>query len=270
MTAVTFLGTAPGQPVSGRGHAALLLQRDDNRILVDAGEPCATRLSELGVPLATISDVLITHAHADHVGGLPMFIQSCFLAGRKTPLYVWTPRSLTMVLRQWLEVLFLTPELVGFQIVFHTWEEAERHQCGAWKVRAFETTHLELYRPQIPETAGPTLRAYGFVLAVGDLRVVHSGDLGALSDLDGPLSKPTSLTICEATHMSDVELFDFLRKHPDHRFVLTHFGLARLEKFDEFKERVRAACPSTSIEFAEDGMTMRVDQLSAPEYRRRP
>lgn len=270
MTAVTFLGTAPGQPRAGSAHASILLERDDSRVLLDAGEPCSTRLRELGVPLASISHVLITHGHADHVGGLPLFLQGCYLEKRQTPLTIVTPASISPALQAWLEALFLTSELVRFPLVFETWEASEKKQCGPWRVRAFRTTHLDMYRPQLPGAADPWFNAYGFVLQAGDLRLVHSGDIGALRDLDEPLAKPTSLTICEATHMEDGEIFDFLRRHSTHRFALTHYAVARLDRLAEFRQRVHAACPNTIVDFAEDGVLLRVDQLSPPEQRRPP
>ncbi|HAR61892.1 MAG: hypothetical protein DKM50_08015 [Candidatus Margulisiibacteriota bacterium] len=61
---------------SSRGNAALVFTRK-TRILIDAGisfRRIKEALNEIQIPLESLSAVLITHAHSDHVKGLPLFI----------------------------------------------------------------------------------------------------------------------------------------------------------------------------------------------------
>lgn len=68
----TMLSGNPGRGIGEWGFAALL-EVDGRRILVDTGERPETVLrnaAELGIDLATVTDVVLTHNHFDHVGGL--------------------------------------------------------------------------------------------------------------------------------------------------------------------------------------------------------
>src|SRR5262245_28556911 len=103
MPSVTFLGTGPGDVAAGRFQSSILFETDTSRILLDAGEPCCPQLLELGFSLPELDAVWITHAHADHVSGLPLLLQASWLHGRKRPLPVGVPHHLSGPLRAWLD-----------------------------------------------------------------------------------------------------------------------------------------------------------------------
>lgn len=48
----------------------LLLVKGDQHLLIDCGTKCSQAFYELGVPITNIRNFLITHSHADHIGGL--------------------------------------------------------------------------------------------------------------------------------------------------------------------------------------------------------
>jgi 7,8-dihydropterin-6-yl-methyl-4-(beta-D-ribofuranosyl)aminobenzene 5'-phosphate synthase len=68
----TMLAGNPGEGVGEWGFAALL-EADGQRWLIDTGARAETVLrnaAELKVDLSTVTDLVITHNHADHTGGL--------------------------------------------------------------------------------------------------------------------------------------------------------------------------------------------------------
>ena len=68
----TMLAGNPREGVGEWGFAALL-EADGQRWLIDTGARAETVLrnaAELSVDLSTVTDVVITHNHADHTGGL--------------------------------------------------------------------------------------------------------------------------------------------------------------------------------------------------------
>ena len=48
----------------------ILVAKGDRNILIDCGGTCSQSLYEVGVSLPEIDTYLITHSHADHIGGL--------------------------------------------------------------------------------------------------------------------------------------------------------------------------------------------------------
>ncbi len=48
----------------------LLIVKGEDHVLVDCGTKCTQSLYELGMPVTDIRNFLITHSHADHIGGL--------------------------------------------------------------------------------------------------------------------------------------------------------------------------------------------------------
>lgn len=71
MFSLTFLGTSASVPSSERNHPAILLEAGSHRILVDCGEGTQRQLLRSGAGFRRLDRILLTHAHFDHVLGLP-------------------------------------------------------------------------------------------------------------------------------------------------------------------------------------------------------
>ena len=71
MFVLTFLGTSASVPSSERNHPALLIEGGSHRILVDCGEGTQRQLLRSGAGFRRLHRILLTHAHFDHVLGLP-------------------------------------------------------------------------------------------------------------------------------------------------------------------------------------------------------
>lgn len=88
---ITLLGTGGPRPDTARGATSLLIRAGDDAILIDAGRGVVRQLATIGIPLATINPVLITHHHYDHIGDLHDVILSSWLMGRNQPLRLFGP-----------------------------------------------------------------------------------------------------------------------------------------------------------------------------------
>jgi ribonuclease Z len=90
---VFFAGTGGSVPSARRGLPALLVRRGAERILIDCGEGTQRQLLR-SVGLADLTDIFITHLHADHWLGLPGMLKSFDLRDRDRPLTVYGPPGL--------------------------------------------------------------------------------------------------------------------------------------------------------------------------------
>ncbi|TGN90887.1 ribonuclease Z [Bradyrhizobium yuanmingense] len=71
MFALTFLGTSASVPSAERNHPALLVEAAGKRVLVDCGEGTQRQLLRSGAGFRRLDRILLTHAHLDHVLGIP-------------------------------------------------------------------------------------------------------------------------------------------------------------------------------------------------------
>jgi ribonuclease Z len=94
-----FAGTAGSVPSARRGLPALLVRRGGDRILIDCGEGTQRQLVR-SVGLADLTDVFLTHMHADHWLGLPGMLKSFELRDRERPLTVHGPPGTTALLER--------------------------------------------------------------------------------------------------------------------------------------------------------------------------
>jgi ribonuclease Z len=90
---VFFVGTGGSVPTARRGLPAMLVRRGSDRILVDCGEGTQRQLVS-SVGLTELTEIFLTHFHADHWLGLPGLLKTFDLRGRERPLTIHGPQGL--------------------------------------------------------------------------------------------------------------------------------------------------------------------------------
>ena len=169
---ITFLGTGTAwskAPINYNNNALVSAAESEDRWLIDCGTTAPAALHAMGLGVADVSGVLITHLHGDHVFGLEETgFYNYFVLKRKVKL--WLPEKL-LTSRSgiagediWenclrgpmgtVQMVDGSPKEVGledyFDVVFL--REGEPHNIQGTRVELFEVDHV----PQKP--------CYGLIL----------------------------------------------------------------------------------------------------------
>lgn len=88
MSGVTILGSAFAVASAKQDNSHLLVRSKKHNILIDCGNNPVGKLEQVGVDLNSITDLVLTHAHADHMGALPLLLMDMWLRRRGTPLAI--------------------------------------------------------------------------------------------------------------------------------------------------------------------------------------
>ncbi|MBV9167284.1 MAG: ribonuclease Z [Solirubrobacterales bacterium] len=133
---IFFAGTAGSVPTARRGMPALLLRRGGERVLFDCGEGTQRQLVGT-VGLADLSDIFITHYHADHWLGLPGLLKTFDLRAREKPLRIHGPRGL----RELLAIVVRAVGRVRFELALRELEPGEEITREGYRIAPFAVTH---------------------------------------------------------------------------------------------------------------------------------
>ena len=256
---VTFLGTSDGLQSPDRYHASLLLRLGGQTILLDCGEPCSHTLKRMGVNFNSLDAVIVKHTNTDHVGGLPMLLQSLWLEERTRPLPLWLPRHAISPFQEWMHACYLFEPLFRFRIQWRAISAGKASRLGGVRFRAFRTTHLDGVRSKFarkfPRVAFDPFCA---LFESGGKRIGYSADIGKPSDL-APLSKqPLDLLVVELAHFHPYDLIAFLRERKVKQVAVTHMAREARDRVSEvralFAERLR----SCRVRLVQDGETIRL------------
>jgi ribonuclease Z len=96
VASVTFYGTSSAIPSRDRGFACIGLSESETKglVLLDCGDGAIRNLLKFGADVNSISDILISHHHSDHITGITQIIETMGIKKRKTNLRVYGPSGL--------------------------------------------------------------------------------------------------------------------------------------------------------------------------------
>ena len=89
MPELIILGSAASIPNLKHDNSHMMIQTGDGIVLIDCGTAPMLRLEQMGIPMADITDIVLTHFHPDHISGLPLFLMSMWLEGRRQVLRIY-------------------------------------------------------------------------------------------------------------------------------------------------------------------------------------
>jgi ribonuclease Z len=224
-----FAGTAGSVPSARRGLPALLVRRGAARILFDCGEGTQRQLVK-SVGLADLTDVFLTHMHADHWLGLPGMLKSFELRDRDKPLTVHGPPGMTALMermrpiygrpRYGLTLRDLEPDEAVRRDDLEIVPFAVRHRGVAFGYALVEDARPGRFDAELAEELGVApgpdfgrLQRGEIVNGVDPARVIGEARRGRKAVLTGDTA-PTDAVVV-AAHRADVLVHEATFSHED-------------------------------------------------------
>ena len=252
---VTFVGTSDAHPHSDRKQTCLYIEAGGLGHIVDCGDGTSSALyTDESIDWASLRALLLTHLHADHAGGAPIFLHLLYLRAKEHPQWSLCTEGMfswhlpecegARKLAAGLSAYHLRAEKFPFPLDIHFYRSNETFPAGALEVKAFPTSHCE--------------ESHGFVLTFGNKRLVVSGDLGSPAEIVEPASG-ADLLVVECAHFHPRELAAAIAKALPRRVVITHMHPLLVQHLKEAGPYFEPLWSEGIVSFAYDGLTIEVD-----------
>ncbi len=89
MPKLIFLGTSNAIPDLQHENTHLALVGEKRLLMIDCVSNPIVRLSQAGLNVNDLTDLVLTHFHPDHVSGVPLLLMNSWLLGRTKPLHIY-------------------------------------------------------------------------------------------------------------------------------------------------------------------------------------
>ncbi|HEU0054131.1 MAG TPA: MBL fold metallo-hydrolase [Longimicrobium sp.] len=89
MAVLHLLGTGAAYSDASRTTTMLAFESGGHVLVVDCGADVVQRLLASGLDPESVDAMIVTHEHADHVAGFPLFVERVWVAGRRRPIPVY-------------------------------------------------------------------------------------------------------------------------------------------------------------------------------------
>jgi ribonuclease Z len=199
MARLLLLGTGAAYSGPDRTTTMIAFEADGSVVVVDCGGDAVQRLLAAGADPGGVDLLILTHAHPDHIGGFPLFMEKIWLAKRHRPLDVCGPAPTLEVARRSFEA-YETGGWEGLpEIRWHAVEMregAEVWRDDRWEITAAPGQHsLPVIGVRVVDVRGGGVAAYSSDTSRSDAiaRLAEGADVlvhEATGDFGGHTSLP--------------------------------------------------------------------------------
>lgn len=192
----------------------------DGTVLLDCPPGAVKKLIRMGVSPVEITDVVLTHFHADHYFDLPFLLLARYKK-TETPLRLHCPEEGRRIVPQLLALAYPDIPLETVPLVL---DHQDRFEAAGYAVE------------RLPMVHGVKEQCYGYVLEKGGLSVGFSGDTAPCSALKTMAGRcrhlvlECTLSAANAKHMGMDALLALHDAHPACRLYATHMTDGAREK----------------------------------------
>ncbi len=242
---IRVVGTGSGKTSLTRFHSSLLIESEQTLSLIDAGDCVSKALISQKIFPNDISDILISHLHADHLGGLPSLITQMKISNREKPLRIFVPQNLKSVLLNVLKAFYIFPENLAFPLEVEEYEFDSEFPLGdELSVLPIRNTHVKK-KNATTDYPEKFFVSASFVLNHKGKKTLYTSDLGGGEDIK-LFNENYNFVITEFTHLNVSSIFELFKVTNPEKFFLIHIDEDLLAGFqkelssyaEDIKERI--------------------------------
>jgi ribonuclease Z len=167
MTKLIILGSSAAIPSQTHANSHMAFKGNKGVVLVDCSGTQILRLERAGIEIEEVSDIILTHFHPDHVGGVPLLLMNMWLLGRQEALRIYGLHHCLERLEDMMSSYHWDNWPGFFPVAFHRLPERER-------VFVLEHGELQFFSSPVRHVV-PTI-GLRFEFREGEKTVVYSSD----------------------------------------------------------------------------------------------
>ncbi|MFH1194205.1 MAG: MBL fold metallo-hydrolase [bacterium] len=227
---ILFIGTSSGKTNLNRYHTSILLQTENHKMLIDAGDSVSRALIEAGIDYNFIDSIYLTHYHADHFGGIASLITQMKLNNRSRTLKIFTHMLLVTGLNSYLNSCYLFAEALDFDLIITPFEFDEKIEAAQnlfLLPRQNQHIHNKYF---LEDLSNVYFISSSLLIEQGDHKIFYTSDIGAKEDLYLFPKEKIDLLITETTHLQMEDIYTAYKKLKPKKLLLTH-----IDSSDEIK-----------------------------------
>lgn len=209
---LNILGCGSAKPTTRHQPSAQILNVHGKFYMIDCGEGAQTQMQRMGLSMANVGHIFLSHNHGDHVFGLPGLIGTMDLLGRTADLHIYGPKQIGVLLEFLMKQYYAD---IGYKIDFHI-VDTRKHQLIfedrsvqvfsiPLKHRVPSTGYLFRERPRLPHIRREMIDA--FHIPVSQINNIKAGASWTADDgtiipherLTTPATPPRSYAYCSDT-----------------------------------------------------------------------
>lgn len=194
------------------------------QILIDCGATSLPAFKKYHIDVKQIDQIILSHFHGDHFGGVPFLLLELAIYGQIKPLTILGPPGCRDKVASLSEMLYPgSVSLEKLQVDFIEYKPYEPITTQQVSLQAFPVIHTEQALP------------HGVRITIDDKVISYSGDT-EWTDVLIELSKDADLFVCECDfyrrqvkgHLNYSQLEENLGRLKHKKITLTHFDVEML------------------------------------------
>ena len=259
MNKITMLGTG-NATVTQCYNTCFVLDTSTTRLLVDAGggNGVLGQLKKVGISIADIHHLYVTHAHTDHVLGVVWVIRMVAQCkGYEGKLHVYSHDKVLKVVKTIIDMILAKKQLakVAERVVFHELKDGDSFEVGDIKMTCFDihsTKEKQFgFRAELPQTepsAKPLVLAClgdepyneqnSALVVHADWMMCEAFCLYADRDVFKPYEKCHSTALDAGKLAAELDVKNLILYHTEEKTLATRRETYTKEAAENFKGRI--------------------------------